>query len=211
MTIIFFVLYEATPRHCCGSEYESNYISPYLIWACNHLTNQSALTSLKNTKGQIHPLVLGGICNQRLRCQEPGASPGSLLCPFCCRQFQLETDHTNVAHQLKQAHPSLIWLLKNSKSQHRMGDELGSTLMLRLLARYLSSLLSGTLPLQGTSQWGGVFLPTAQELPWSRTEKHFSYRRSWGKNLPYGWTRHEVKLTKMWNGAGEERWLKLPV
>lgn len=105
MTIILIVLYEAIPRHCCGSEYESNYTFPYLIWACNHLTNQSALTSLKNTKGKIHPLVLGGICNQRLRCKEPGASPSSLLCPLCCRHFQLDTDHTNAAHQLKASTP----------------------------------------------------------------------------------------------------------
>lgn len=80
MTTIFIVLYEATPRHCCGTEYESNYIFQYLIWACNHLTTQSALTSLKNTKGQIHPLVPGGSAIRDWDEKSPGLL---FLCSAC--------------------------------------------------------------------------------------------------------------------------------
>lgn len=105
MTTVFIVLYESTHRRCCGTEYKSNYTFQYLIWACNHSTNQSALTSLKNTKRQIHPLIPGGSAI-RDRWKEPRTAPVSLLCLFCFRQFQQDTDHMNAACQLKGGTPS---------------------------------------------------------------------------------------------------------
>lgn len=99
---------------------------------------------------------------------------------------------------------------KSPKANMGMRDELGSNLVLGLLVLYLSSILPLTedehhSP-QPARQAPHSILATVRELQ-DRTrtkvvyqrEKWFFHRQSWGKNLTYRWTRHEVKLKETGN------------